>query len=316
LTLQRLADGRSNGAEKMLKQVLLDLYTKSGWHQTLHSSVYADVEKNTKDIQAPCLTILGESTPEAFFDGLDSSHIAEGLIPRFLIMEYSGDRPPRNKNAHFPPGKDLVQRFADFVTISLTITNNNSVVQVSTSPEAFDVKADGVINSSQANVDPQLWNRAHLKALKLAGLLAVGVNPHKPVITADLAQWAIDFVMHDIRIITTRFKKGDVGSGDQKQINDMKRVISSFFKRPSESEIKDPKLTKMRVAGVIPHSVILRRTAALSSFRTDKMGSTMAIKRALQSLIDSGLIAEVPRVTAMNVHQSNGILYGVLGELE
>jgi len=93
LTLQQLSDPRANSSTVMLKKVLLDLYTKSGWDNVLRSSVYADSEKNTKIVQAPCVTILGESTPEAFFENISSTHISEGLVPRFMVIEYLGGRP-------------------------------------------------------------------------------------------------------------------------------------------------------------------------------------------------------------------------------
>ena len=81
-------------------------------------------------VQAPAVTILGESTPETLFEGLDASHIAEGLIPRFSIIEYTGKRPARNPYANAPASEELVQKVADLATTSLTTSNNNSVIEV------------------------------------------------------------------------------------------------------------------------------------------------------------------------------------------
>jgi hypothetical protein len=211
LTLQQLSDARANSAEKMLRKVLLDLYAKSGWHSVLRSSVYSDIEKNTNLIQAPNVTILGESTPETFFDGLDASHISEGLIPRFSVIEYTGLRPPRNKHCHVTPDAELIQRFADLCAVSITTTNNNVCINVQFDDHSlrlldeFDVRADAIMNESKVDVEAQVWNRAHLKALKLAASLAVGVNAHQPVVTNDLAQWAIAFVTRDCTLLAGRF---------------------------------------------------------------------------------------------------------------
>lgn len=314
LTLQQLSDHRANSAQVMLRKVLLDLFSKSGWNQVLRSSVYSDTEKNTKIIQAPAVTILGESTPETFFDGLDSSHVAEGLIPRFSIIEYSGDRPPRNRNSNIAPDPGMAQRFMDLVTISLTTTNNNTCAPVQMDDPSllllddFDTLADRTMNRSKLDTEVQCWNRSHLKALKLAALLAVGVNPHQPIITADLATWAIDFVKRDVELIVSRFKVGDVGQGDSKQYNDLKKAIEAYYDRKLKM-VHDDRL--LWADKIIPYRAIQRRTASVASFRHDKMGSTHGIKRTIQTFIDNGMLVEVSRQDLIKKYGFSGIAYAI-----
>lgn len=315
LTLQQLSDQRANSAQLMLRKVLLDLYAKSGWNRMLRSSVYSDTEKNTKIIQAPNVTILGESTPETFFDGLDASHVAEGLIPRFSVIEYKGDRPPRNRNANTPPSQGLAQRFSDLVAVSLTTSNNNACAPVQLDShsvallDAFDVKADGIMNASKMDVEMQIWNRAHLKALKLAALLAVGCNPHQPIVTADMAQWAIDFVTRDVELVAARFKDGDVGQGDSKQYHDLKRAIEAYYKHPVKA-VKE-RFGDLHKAQLIPYAYLAQRMANVASFRHDRLGATNALKRALQTFIDSGMLVEVARPQLLEKYKFSGVAYGI-----
>lgn len=315
LTLQQLSDQRANSSQLMLRKVLLDLYAKSGWNRMLRSSVYSDTEKNTKIIQAPNVTILGESTPETFFDGLDASHVAEGLIPRFSVIEYTGDRRPRNRNANVPPSQGLVQRFSDLVAVSLTTSNNNACAPVQLDSHSvvlldeFDVKADGVMNASKMDVEMQVWNRAHLKALKLAALLAVGCNPHQPIVTAEMAQWAISFVTRDVELVAARFKDGDVGQGDSKQYHDLKRAIEAYLGHPPKA-VKD-RYGKLLAAKIIPYAHLAQRTAAVASFRQDRLGATNALKRAVQTFIDSGMLIEVARPQLLEKYKFSGVAYGI-----
>jgi len=315
LTLQQLSDQRANSAQLMLRKVLLDLYAKSGWNRMLRSSVYSDTEKNTKIIQAPNVTILGESTPETFFDGLDASHIAEGLIPRFSVIEYSGDRVPRNRNANIPPSAGLAQRFIDLVAISLTTSNNNACAPVQLDSHSvllldeFDIHADAVMNASRLDVETQVWNRAHLKALKLAALLAVGCNPHQPVVTAAMAKWAINFVTRDVELVASRFKDGDVGQGDSKQFHDLKRAIEAYLKHPTKS-VKE-RFSDLHKAGIIPYAHLSQRTASGASFRQDRLGATNALKRTIQTLLDSGMLVEVPRAQLLQKYKFSGVAYGL-----
>lgn len=317
LTLQQLSDHRANSAQLMLRKVLLDLYAKSGWNRSLRSSVYSDTEKNTKIIQAPNVTILGESTPETFYDGLNSSHIAEGLIPRFSVLEYIGPRPPRNRSANIPPPPDLAQRFSDLIAVALTTTNNNTCCPVQVDAQAlsmlddFDTEADGIMNESKHEAETQLWNRAHLKALKLSALLAVGINPHQPTVTAVCAEWAIDFTRRDVRGVSKRFMDGDVGQGDGKQHHDLRRAIELYFASPPEKVAKTDLLKRLHHDKLISYSYLATRTAGVASFRTDKQGSTMALKRGIQRMIDSGMIQEVPVVVLNAKYGYSGIVYGV-----
>ena len=317
LTLQQLSDHKANSAQLMLRKVLLDLYAKSGWNRTLRSSVYSDVEKNTKIIQAPNVTILGESTPETFFDGLDSSHIAEGLIPRFSVLEYHGDRPARNRNANVPPPVALAQRFADLIAVALTTTNNNTCCPIQIDEQGlalldeFDTEADGIMNGSKHEAETQLWNRAHLKALKLAALLAVGINPHQPTVTAVTAQWAIEFTRRDVRGVSKRFMDGDVGQGDGKQHHDLKRVIEAYYQSPGKGVFASASGTKMYNDRIIPYRFISQRTANIASFRNDRQGSTSALKRAIESMVKMGMLLEVPAATLQRNYEHSGLAYGI-----
>ena len=317
LTLQQISDNRANPAQLLLRKVLLDLYTKSGWDRSLRASVYADTEKNTKVIRAPCVTILGESTPETFFDGLDSSHIAEGLIPRFSIIEYVGDRPARNRNANIPPSKELVQKFVDLVMISQTTANNNTCCNVTMDPESlemmdsFDAKVDGIINGTKIDVELQLWNRAHLKALKLAALFAVGRSPHEANIDTAIARWAIAFVESEVRRVATRFREGDVGKGDHKQFLDLRDTVADYFNLKLEQRVGYRINERLFEEKLVPYNFLIKRTASLSSFRNDRSGATNALKKTLTAFLDSGMLVEIPRATLQSKLKYSGAAYGV-----
>lgn len=315
LTLQEMSDPRSNSAVRMLKRVLLDLYAKSGSTSVLRSSVYSDVEKNTKIVQAPNLTILGETTPETFFDALDESQISDGLIPRFSIIHYEGGRPERNLNSGIAPSKQLQARFCDLVAVSLTATNNNTCIPVQMNAkaqellDAFDNQSDRMINSAKADAEIQLWNRAHLKALKTSALIAAGVNPHLPTITEDIATWAINFVKQDINLISGKFKQGDVGTGESKQFSDLRRTIQMYYESAAESFKHYSGYAILHKAGIIPHSHLMRRLSGMASYRNDKQGAKNALRANLQAMVDTGMLKVIPANEIEKRFEMGGICY-------
>lgn len=320
LTLQQLCDPRASSAQLVLKKVLLDLYSKSGWNKILRSSVYSDTEKNTKVIQAPNVTILGESTPESFFEGLDPHHIAEGLIPRFSIIEYNGPRPPRNRNANQPPDANLVARLTELVTVSLTTSNNNTCgsVQIESQAlsllDAFDTECDKLINDAATEVDIQLWNRAHLKALKLSGLIAVGCNPHSPTVTADIANWAIQFIRQEVSVILERFQQGEVGTGDHRQEQDIRKAIEAFFDMSAEQKKQYRVPDKMlKDVTAVPYHYLRRRLRLRSAFKNDRRGAAKALEEALADLVNAEILNEVPKQQALERFNARSTIY-VLGQ--
>lgn len=318
LTLQQLCDPQASSAQIMFKKVLLDLYSKSGFDQKLRSSVYSDVEKNTKIIQAPNVTLLAESTPETFFVALDAHHISEGLIPRFLIVEYTGSRPARNRNAGSPPSPELVGRFEELAARSLAAAANNTFQPIQIDYQAqdyldkFDSLADKKINTAKQDVESQLWNRAHLKALKLAGLISVGVSPHQPIVTEQIAKWAISFVQKDIETIIKRFQTGDVGKGGDKQNHDVRSAINKFILAKSFNEIKsygvDEKMFKDKI---IPYVYIQRKTASLSSFKNARIGGRMALKQVLDDMIESGVLTELSPQQVLQRYEARCRAFGI-----
>lgn len=314
LTLQQLCDPRANSAQVMLKKVLLDLYAKSGWNKILRPSVYADVEKNTNAIQAPNVTILGESTPDTFYSGLDQTHISEGLIPRFSIVEYTGPRPARNTNANGPPPEHLVEAVGDLVATCITMGNNYTCapVQMDSSAvhslDAFDRYCDTKINNAQGDIDMQLWNRAHLKALKLAALIAVGVSVHNPVITKEIAEWAILFVKQDVAIITTRFASGEVGIGEHRFEESIRLAVKDFLSFIPDQKLKYQCPKALLDKDIVPFGYLRRRLRMQTSFKNDRRGPARAIEESLVDLCKADILQLIPASQAQ-------VEFGVRSEL-
>lgn len=304
LRLESMSSPHANSAEKALKRMLLDLYNKSGNGQIFRPSIFADSDKNINATEAPSFSILGESTPERFYGALNEDMISEGLLPRFMLIEYNGIRPalnPHHLNA--VPSFQLIEKLASLVANTELIMHGKKVINVMVSAEAdqmminFDKFADNQINSTTKEVLRQLWNRAHVKALKLSALIAVGVNMSDPIVLPEYVTWAINMVQFDIRALSAKFEAGEIGANtyETKQISEMTRIFKEFVSDPWEKVSKYSKDERMYKAKVVPYAYISRRLIAMAAFRLDRNGATIAIKRAIQSLIDGDKIREASK---------------------
>ena len=308
--LKAMTHPRANGAEKTLMAAMLDIYSKSGWGQMLRSSVYSDKEKNTSIVHAPALTLLGETEPDGFFAGLDEGTIASGFLPRFTVIEYKGDRPARNKNAWTAPPAELVTRVADLCATVLSMEQNATctVVQVDAAAakalDIFDEFADTQMRGS-AEVNRQLWNRAHLKALRLSALIAVGVNPYNATVTHAEAQWAIDLVKRDIACLLDRFAVGDVGEGDSKLLADITTVIRKYLVEPGDA------WEAYHARGCIPMRFLQQRSGNRSAFKNHKLGANRALKDTLASMVEAGLLVQVAKKQAEEWFKTSSLVYAI-----
>lgn len=312
LRLQSMSSPLANGSEVSLRRMFLELYNKSGHNDVLQSSVYSKKEDNTSAVPSPSFSLMGESTPERFYGTLNEDMISEGLLPRFLLIEYKGNRPPLNEaHTSVVPSFNLVEKLASLAAQCETVNHSNPrrVINVDRTSEAasllndFDKYCDTKINSSNKEVIRQLWNRAHMKVLKLAALIAVGENFIQPTITPNHVNWAAELVMNDIGTLQERFDAGLIGANtfEVKQAGEIIRVIKDYIKLSYE-EAKIEKYAagsqKMHNDKVIPYVYIQRRLVAASAFRNDKGGPTIAIKRAIQNLVDADRIKELGKVWA------------------
>lgn len=300
IRMQQMAHPRAPGSEKMLERALLNLFSKSGWHQSESGMAYSDREKNTATLHAPALTLFGESPPETFFSGLNETQVLSGLLPRFMFSLYEGDRPPRNKATAFClPDDGLVNRLANLIATVVQMQANGAcqLVQFDSAAQAiiddFDVYADQRINGS-SELHKHLWNRAHLKAMRLAGVIAVGCNAMNPTITQDIAQWAVDFVHRDIGIIEERFKSELVGEGEHRYEAEIRKAVMYYLNCNAEKRAKYKVPKTIINEPIIPYAYLRRRLRQLTGFKTDRRGIARAIQEALRDMCEAGILHLVP----------------------
>jgi hypothetical protein len=314
LKMQTLSDPKANAASSNLKQMLLDLYHKSGKNNSYKPVVYSDKEKNTKELMSPALTILGESTPSSLYDNLSEENITNGLLPRFLTIEYLGERVnPNEQHGLVKPSPELLQHLLSVVSCVMTLTHGNVVNDVRLTPEAaelskaFDLYCTSQINNNDNEALGELWNRSHIKALRVAAIISVGMNENFPCIDADTMQWSIDLIMADTKRVCWRFEKGKIGkpNDDNAQIETMIGAIKDYILKPyKECAYKYDKSKNgelLYTGKKITYVYFSRKLQCHAAFKHDKLGATAAIKKCIQSMIDIGLLAEIPRHQAKDM---------------
>jgi hypothetical protein len=307
LRIKQLSAPNANGAEVSLRRMILDLYNKSGNNRTLAASAYSKKEDSTNSVPSPSFSILGESTPEKFYEVLNEDMISEGLLPRFLLIEYKGGRVPNNENrSNVAPTISLITKLAALTAQCESVNHSNPrrVMNVQADEAAakflydFDKLADAKINGADKDVIRQLWNRAHIKVMKLAALVAVGENMIEPIINIHTVNWAADLVKNDISTITARFEAGEIGGNtyELNQSKDITKAIREYVERDFDYVKKYGAVQKMHKDKIITSTYLSLKLSKIASFRNDRLGATAALKRSIQTLIDNGKLIAVSSI--------------------
>lgn len=307
IRLKQMSARGAINSEVGLKRVILDLYSKSGAGEQLNAMAYSDKEKTVPVVHSPAFTMIGESTPERFYEALDESMVYEGLLPRFTMIEYIGPRPKRNiAPTGDAPSPELVDRLARLLTEVAMLNGQKRAIEVAFTPEAatmfddFDDYCDGIINASGAReLQKQMWSRAHLKAMKLAATVAVGIDWSAPTIDASCATWATELIVRDVSNLIGRFERGETGEvagNEGKQREAVLRCIYQCIVAPWNRTIESYGIpAEMHAAAIFTQSFLQRRTAQLPTFKEDRIGATNALHRVVKNLLDADEIREIPK---------------------
>lgn len=298
LWLQKLTGKYARANETNLRAALMDLYTKSGYTQTLRGASYSDRAKNIPSINAPSLSLFGDSTQQEFFKGLDEENIGEGFVPRLTVMQCRLVRPTWNPNhGKMTIDVGMIERIKHIAQMAMQL-EKLAPIMVSETPEAATLQEEyrelcmNKVWKDQASPIAKLWSRAHIRVLKLAGVIAVGRRPDMPMVESSDIEFAKTIVNHSVDVIERRFKAGTVGSEinlhSEQQIA-VGRVLRNYLKAGyKDAWVKLYGIDKqMYKANALTNRYLQANTTKHACFRKDRNPAS-AYKNALQSFVDNG----------------------------
>ncbi|MBY8821381.1 DUF3987 domain-containing protein [Sphingomonas colocasiae] len=297
-----MSKGRES-ALNSLRKVLTDLYSKSGSSGIVGGISYSSQDNNVLSADSVAYSLVGETTPGTFYESITDGMMSDGFMSRFLVIQYDGERPPENPTPLAGPPLPLVEWLAKIAQHAFTLRTRSLFCTVPPQPDArrvLDAFRDECDHNINAAGDDerlrQLWARAHLKALRVATLLAVGDQPFEPKVTLAQVEWAITLVRHGNAAFLKRIDAGEVGEGTdggrERKVIDLCR---EFLSLPADHKaLRNYKHGKeMQQNGIVPRRYLQQRTQRLAAFEGHKLGHTPALNMAIKTAIDNGALMEV-----------------------
>lgn len=114
-----------------------------------------------------------------------------------------------------------------------------------------------------------------------------------------------------------KFLKKDEKSFDNDALEVIEKMSKEFKDQDIEhvlkySQLDAPLAKRLHDEGVIPYSYLQRRTVAMAAFRKSDSGATEQLKKAIASLIEKGIIVELPDSATKSFYETSAKLYKVV----
>jgi hypothetical protein len=290
----------------MLKRFLLDAFSKGSWTSRIAAQVYAKTESRLAELKAPNLVILGDMTPSGLDTILNSENILDGFVPRLSIVEYRGKRPELQLDREtIAPAPDLVNRLCALVSNVLRKNEENICARVEMTPAAraayqayeneINERMDQMeIDESCPPGEREIWNRAGLKVVKLAGLIAVGCNHIAPMVEIEHLEWAKAFVNRDMQSMLDHMNRSSSLMSHEERMQMLIDVIETYFNSDRAFKIAAGAQAWQVDSEVVGYGAIVSMISKKSAF-VDNMQSDEAAPRTLDAVIDLSMRGLVHR---------------------
>ena len=255
-------------------------------------------------IYRPAGSFYGESTPDDLLGDLDLQSIGTGLLQRQIFYHIDETEFVEENESKRPMPSKLKGRLSELISTVDNLDLMNETIQVEADEDGQRLLRDFsrghriYAHKNKETLRAKLMNRSGIKAMRLASLLAVGDNPHEPVINSAHAQFAIDLVRRCDEFILQKFMSGDIGRGQLKQESDMLKIIQQIISATERKRRTSYRMNEECAAdpSIIPYSYLKNKAKTRASFSSDKLGAITAIDRCIDSLCRAGTLVRLTRV--------------------
>lgn len=309
-----------DGSMSSLRDTLLAFYQKNTMRAISGGLAYSQKEGNVTSTTGVAYSMIGESTPEEYYDALTKKSMKDGFLSRFVIVDCKNGLPPRNKDGYkIKMDKGLAEYMAGIVGFAV----GNDRVGVSQPVEYADAEAqalmdkierdtEDIVNSlGQRDLELSAWNRACLNIIKISALLAIGENYMHPKVTVQHIKWAMTICKNSTYSILERLSNGEIGDGDHSRMLHVVKLLAEYVNGKHMGSATKVDFA-MQPDGVISYNHICKSLLRRKIFDENRIGGVNAINLTLKSLTEQGYLLEIQRVTAIDTYGFHGRCFKIL----
>ena len=210
-------------------------------------------------VDFPFLSVMAASQPAQLMEALTEAEISTGMVNRFVLFD-AGDKIPEpnlERKLIFPSSiedkvtalKHIEPPKTDYPFIRIRFENQ----QVWNLFRDFESEARGYAFQEGSG---EMWGRANQNALILAGIVSVGINPKKPFISTETAEWAMKIVRWSCTTWMTRIDESASRSIVEKRSKLVEKIIRQA--KWHIDKVKGKKQKALVERGFMPKALLVR----------------------------------------------------------
>lgn len=228
-------------------------------------------------LEHPFLIVLATAQPDQLMLSLGNTSEETGFSNRFIMFDSGEEFPSRNRRRTktFP---SAIKKHARLLRDHAPTEDFTQVTW--DSPKTYNMFDDFEETARhRTHLKEYAWARANQNALIMAGLVAVGIDAERPVITEDMANWAIEVVTWSTTVWTEKIRlAGGETVNEQESFKVQERIKNPRkYLKTANSETHRKLITQ----GYMPHSVLIQVTRGMKRYRREEI---------LDDLHEAGLI--------------------------
>ena len=318
-TISQATSGK-NAIKKGILDEMMKMYDKSGYNKVAGGYSYSKKENNIRIDKNVGLSFFGDGVSDDYYRSLTGQMVSDGMVSRFTVIEYTGDREYDNENRIMEPPENIVNQLVDIVSyaIQLNLSDNHRGVTLSIDAQAekrrISRESDDIINSINARDResklPNFITRRVMKIMKIAGVMAVLANYKEPTIDIEHIHWARHVIDQCIAREMWWVRQGVVnGVADDAVVDDL---FLSKIKEFIEDPVGDDRTVELARSGVLQLSTLYDIARKIQVIRDHRIGLNERYKLALKSLSEIGRLKYYSRRAAQKNFGLTNECYGVV----
>lgn len=225
----------------------------------------------------PFFCVMASAQPEQLLDAVSHTDMATGLVNRFLLFD-AGENFARDNEERqdlFPTA--IENRLLEFN--KLKVPEGEFIDIQYETHEAWEILNDFKTfareTASKLDKGAETWGRAQQNALILAGIVAVGCDYKRPRISAEVAQWAVEFSMWSVERWLVRIEQSSSRSFTERNSKYIERIIRN--PRALRHEAIDNKERGLVDRGVCPRSFLSRKCRHMQRREMDEVLTSLIL---------------------------------------
>lgn len=290
--LQTLSSNVAPAAHTIeLEKNLLELFSASGRTYTTREKATARSTKPSHTLKNPCLNLLGFTVPDMLAKALSTERIASGLLGRLLFVVGDRDVPHHLSWGGGESRHDVYKLVGMRFDEDAVGVKPGEVIDIGYSEETQRWASELLkrFQDERAKSGRQevrsLLARAYERAERIAGVLAVWDNPHKPILTVANLEWAERAVRASdqalLQFCEDRLHDDEIQANAARIVRVVRDTLNGSIKPAGTAG------RALLKQGLVPRSLVLQRS------KLNVIAFDFAVNHAVGSdLLEAGTVKE------------------------